>query len=394
MTRETLRKQYAEDIPLAQLEADPYPVFRRLQAARPLAWVDNLGMWLATRHADVTHVLDHPELFTAETEPSFLADVLGVTMLTLEGDAAKRIKRAMQPPFTAGGRAKGFIRDELEAIAHERVDEFIGDGAVELMARYAEPISTASLQRVLGLDHISTQKMWDLCQGVCAGLANFEGNPELDRVYQVAKAELEEILRAKIAEVRSTPDESAIAYYVDPARGLTDQEIINNVRLMISGGINEPRDGIGMVVYAYLTHLEGAQPANPDKGFWLKFINEVLRLYSPVGTAARMTTQATELAGVELPKGEFIAGCLSAANRDPGFWTDADAFIIDRKQKDHVAFSQGQHKCLGLWLGLNEILVGASVLLQRIPQLRLDDSQPVKISGFEFRGPKTLHLVW
>lgn len=394
MTSETLRKQYAEDIPLAELEADPYPIFRRLQAEKPLAWVDNLGMWLATRYEDVIHVLNNPELFTAETEPSFLADVLGVNMLTLEGEAARRIKRAMQPPFTAGGRAKGFIRDELEAIAHERVDDFIDDGAVELMARYAEPISTVSLKRVLGLDHISTQKMWDLCQGVCAGLANFEGNPELDRVYQAAKAELEEILRAKIAEVRSAPDESAISYYVEPSRGLSDQEIINNVRLMISGGINEPRDGIGMVVYAYLAHSQGSRPANPDRAFWLKFINEVLRLYSPVGTAARMTTRATELAGVELPKGEFIAGCLSAANRDPGFWTDPDEFIIERGQKDHVAFSQGQHKCLGLWLGLNEILVGASVLLERIPQLRLDDSQPVKISGFEFRGPKTLHLAW
>jgi len=394
MTPESLRKQYAEDIPLAELEADPYPIFRRLQQDRPLAWVDNLGMWLATRHADVTHVLNHPELFTAETEPSFLADVLGVNMLTLEGDAARRIKRAMQPPFTAGGRSKSFIKDELESIAHARVDEFIDDSAVELMARYAEPISTVSLQRVLGLDHISTQKMWDLCQGVCAGLANFEGNPELDRVYQAAKAELEEILRAKIAEVRSAPDESAIAYYVDPARDLSDQEIINNVRLMISGGINEPRDGIGMVVYACLTHLDCDKPANPDKGFWLKFINEVLRLYSPVGTAARMTTEATELAGVRLPKGEFIAGCLSAANRDPGFWTNPDEFILDRSQKDHVAFSQGQHKCLGLWLGLNEILVGASVLLERIPQLRLDESQPLKIGGFEFRGPKTLHLAW
>ena len=196
MTPESLRKQYAEDIPLAELEADPYPIFRRLQQDKPLAWVDNLGMWLATRHADVTHVLNHPELFTAETEPSFLADVLGVTMLTLEGDAARRIKRAMQPPFTAGGRAKSFIRDELESIAHARVDEFIADGAVELMTRYAEPVSTASLQRVLGLDHISTQKMWELCQGVCAGLANFEGNPELDRVYQAAKAELEDILGA------------------------------------------------------------------------------------------------------------------------------------------------------------------------------------------------------
>jgi cytochrome P450 len=394
MTAEALRKQYAVDISLAELEADPYPAFRRLQARQPVAWAENLGMWLVTRYADVTHVLTHPEFYTAETEPSFLADVLGVNMLTLEGQAARRIKRAMQPPFTAAGRASAFVRDELAPIAHELVDSFVADGAVELMARYAEPLSTVSLQRVLGLDHIATPKMWDLCRGVCAGLANFEGDPGLDRVYQAAKAELEDILRERLAVVRRTPDESAIAYFAAPERGLTDEEIINNVRLMISGGINEPRDGIGMVIYACLRHLEPGTPPPADRQAWLRFINEVLRLYSPVGTAARMTTQATELAGVVLPEGEFVAACLAAANRDPQFWEQPECFDPDRAQKDHVAFSLGQHRCLGLWLGLHEILVGASVLLERIPQLRLDPGQPVPISGFEFRGPKTLHLEW
>jgi cytochrome P450 len=389
-----LRARYAENITLAELEADPYPIFRRLQADRPVAWLENLGMWLVTRYRDVLYVTTHPELFTAETEPSFLADVLGVNMLTLEGAAARRIKSAMQPPFTARGCAKDYVNVELTDIANGLVDGFIDDGEVELMAQYAEPISTISLRTCLGLDAIPPAKMWDLCQGVCAGLANFEGNPQLDRVYQRAKAELEEILREKIAAVRAEPDGSAISYYVDPARDLTDDEIVNNVRLMISGGINEPRDGIGVAVYAFLEHHGRADEQALDRPFWLRFTNEVLRLYSPVGTAARMTTQETELAGLRLPKGEFVAACLSAANRDAGFWDDPDDFVPGRRQKDHVAFSQGQHRCLGLWLGLHEIISGVSILLERIPGLRLDARRPLTISGFEFRGPKTLYLRW
>ena len=394
MNSKALRRKFAVDISQAELEANPYPIYRQLQAEQPLAWVESLGMWLVTRYADVTHVLAHPELFTAETEPSFLADVLGVNMLTLEGEQARRVKRAMQPPFTAGGRSKTFIHDELEGLAHHMVSTFAESGAVELMAAYAEPVSTVSLQRVLGLDHISTPKMWDLCRGVCAGLANFEGNPELDKVYQAAKSELETILKDKLASVRESPDDSAIAYFADEARGLSDQEIINNVRLMISGGINEPRDGIGMVIYAYLSHYEPAMGPLADKTAWLQFINEVLRLYSPVGTAARMTTSTTMLAGVELPEGEFVAACLGAANRDSDYWDEPDQFILGRAQKDHVAFSQGQHRCLGLWLGLHEILVGASILLERLPGLQLDEAHPIPISGFEFRGPKQLYLKW
>ncbi|MDJ0927950.1 MAG: cytochrome P450 [Gammaproteobacteria bacterium] len=394
MTTEAIRAEYAEDISLAELEADPYPIFRRLQQEKPLAWVEKLGMWLVTRYPDVMHVVTNPELFTAETEPSFLADVLGVNMLTLEGEEARRIKSAMQPPFTARGCAKDYIDNELEDIAHALIDEFISDGEVELMTRYAEPVSTVSLQRCLGLDNIPRQRMWELCEGVCAGLANFEGDPALDAVYQKARDGIEEIVREKIAAVREQPDSSAIAYYVAPERGLTDEEITNNVRLMISGGINEPRDGIGMAIYAFQQHHQRSEDARLDRSFWLRFTNEVLRLYAPVGTAARMTTTPTRLAGVELPAGEFIAACLSAANRDAGFWEQPDEFLPGRKQKDHVAFSQGQHRCLGLWLGLHEIIVGASLLVERIPNLQLDTTRPPTISGFEFRGPKTLHLRW
>ena len=55
MDAEALRRHYAVELSQAELEANPYPVYARLQREQPLAWVDNLGMWLVTRHADVSH---------------------------------------------------------------------------------------------------------------------------------------------------------------------------------------------------------------------------------------------------------------------------------------------------------------------------------------------------
>ena len=60
MDAEALRRQHAVELSQAELEANPYPVYQRLQREQPLAWVEKLGMWLATRHADVCHVLAHP----------------------------------------------------------------------------------------------------------------------------------------------------------------------------------------------------------------------------------------------------------------------------------------------------------------------------------------------
>ena len=59
-----------DDITLADLEVDPDPIMARLRADEPVCWVPALEMWLVTRWDDVAHMEEHPELFTAATEPS------------------------------------------------------------------------------------------------------------------------------------------------------------------------------------------------------------------------------------------------------------------------------------------------------------------------------------
>ena len=94
MDAEQVRQQHQVEIPLADLEEDPHSILAKLRDEQPVAWIPNMGMWLVTRYEDVVYVNSNPEEFTAETEPSFLADGLGVNMLTLEGDAARRLKSA------------------------------------------------------------------------------------------------------------------------------------------------------------------------------------------------------------------------------------------------------------------------------------------------------------
>ncbi|MGK2855656.1 MAG: hypothetical protein ACSLFQ_00475, partial [Thermoanaerobaculia bacterium] len=62
-----------DTITLEELEADPDSVLARLRHEAPVAFVPALDMWLVTRWDDVVYVDDHPELFTAATQPSFLA---------------------------------------------------------------------------------------------------------------------------------------------------------------------------------------------------------------------------------------------------------------------------------------------------------------------------------
>lgn len=92
-----------ERISLEDLESNPNPILARLRAEEPVSYIPAMDMWLVTRWDDIQYVEAHPELFTAATEPSFLARTLGTNMLTVDPPEHTRIKSAMAPAFQPGG---------------------------------------------------------------------------------------------------------------------------------------------------------------------------------------------------------------------------------------------------------------------------------------------------
>lgn len=376
------------DVSLGDLERDPDAVLARLRAEEPVSWVPAMEMWLVTRWDDVAYMEEHPELFSAATEPSFLARTLGDNMLTCDPPVHTRLQTIMQPPFTPGGRSGRFVADELVAIA-DRILDAVDPTGFDLMADYAQPLSAGSLATVLGLDAHGFDRMWAWCEGLCTDLANFENDPELAAIGANAKQDLGAALAERIESAGD--DDSAISYFV--REGATAEEIVNNVRLMISGGINEPRDGIGMVTWVLLTQpdLRSAVDAEPAK--MRRLIEEVFRVHSPVGTVTRQATQDLELAGIPIAKGDIVSGVLRSINLDESHWTNPNEIDLGRREGSHAAFALGAHRCLGEWLGRQEVRVGVERLFARFPDLRLDRNHGVELHGFEFRGPRAVHVL-
>ncbi|MEM9131988.1 MAG: cytochrome P450 [Actinomycetota bacterium] len=375
------------DISLEELETDPDPVLARLRAEEPVCWVPSLEMWLVTRWDDVAHMEAHPELFTAATEPSFLARALGDNMLTCDPPEHTRLQRILQPPLRSGGRAGAFAADELPALA-DRLLADVEPSGFDLMADYAQPLAAGALATVLGMDGHGFDRMWAWCEGLCTDIANFENDPELTAIGEQARAELGVALEERLAE--ATDDGSAIASFVGD--GATPTEIVNNVRLMISGGINEPRDGIGLVTWVLLTRPDLRQAVEAEPRAMARLVEEVFRVYSPVGTITRQATRDLELAGVSIEAGQLVSGVLRSVNLDESHWTDPTEIDLKRREGPHAAFALGVHRCLGEWLGRQEVRVGVQRLLARFPDLELEPDAEVTLTGFEFRGPHRLRV--
>jgi cytochrome P450 len=384
-----------ESISLDDLETDPYPVYARLREEAPVAWVPAVELWLVTRYEDVQHVDQTPDTFTAETDPSTLNRTMGKNMLGSEGPDQERIRRVVEAPFRPR-EVESRTGDMIPKLAHELIDGFASRGEADLFRELAEPMSILSLRFMLGLDEVPWEDLSRWNAGIMVGLANFEGDPDKQAVADAASGELGDAVETILERLAREPDGSVLSamLHADGDDRMSHDEIVANTKLMLSGGLQEPRDLIALTIWALLTHPDALEEVRADRTLLKPAIEETLRCYAPVGTSTRQTTRDTTLAGVDLPQGALIGAVLASANRDPRRFTDPDRFDIHRKEGAHLAFAAGNHFCLGAWLGRYQTRATLEAVLDRLPNLRLDDARPVEIRGWEFRAPLSLYGRW
>lgn len=385
-----------DTITLEELEHDPYPIYRRLRDEEPVSWVPAVQLWLVTRYDHVRQIDLSPEVFTGATDPSTLNRTMGVNMLGSEGPDQLRIRRITEGPFRPRDveeRTQGMI----PKLAHELVDGFAGRGEADLFTEYCDPMSVRSLRFMLGLDEVPWPDILRWNQGMMPGLANFESDPRKQAPADLASAELGDSISRVLDRLQDEPDGSVLSWMlhhdVDGDR-MTRDEIVANTKLMLSGGLQEPRDVIALTVLALGTRPDQLEQVRTDRSLVKAAVEETLRWAGPVGTSTRQTMVATELAGVELSEGTLIGAVLSSANRDPRRFSDPDRFDIHRKEGAHLAFAIGTHFCLGAWFGRHLARVSLDILLDRLPNLRLDPERPAALSGWEFRAPDSTWVRW
>jgi len=86
-------------VTLEQLENDPHPVLARLREREPVSWLPALDGWLVTRYDLAVRVMRDAETFTVDDPPFSTAQVVGPSMLSLDGEAHARHHEPFVTPF-------------------------------------------------------------------------------------------------------------------------------------------------------------------------------------------------------------------------------------------------------------------------------------------------------
>jgi cytochrome P450 len=390
------------EVELAQLDLDPHPVLSRLREHEPVSWVPALEGWLVTRHDLALEVMRDAHTFTVDDPRFSTAQVIGPSMLSLDGDQHSRHRAPFVGPFRAVAVQERFARDAADE-AERLIEELVPTGAAELRRSFAGPLAAAIVARALGFDRREVPTVLAWYDAIVTSVTRITAGEPPTREGAAAFTELRERLEAVITVGRDSSLLAAAASgtgadsstSADSVSALSHQQTVSNAAVLLFGGIETTEGMIANLVLHLLQRPELVSQVREDPKRLDAAIDESLRVEPAAAVIDRYTTTGATLGAVAIPGRELVRISISAANRDPAVFADPDAFDIERtNSRRHLAFAQGPHVCVGVHLARLEARVSVGALLRGLPGLRLDPARRSAARGLVFRKPPRLDVVW
>jgi cytochrome P450 len=364
----------------------------RLRAAEPVSWLPVLGGWLVTGYQAAQQALDPRAPLTVYAEPNLVRASLGLMMLTCDGEEHGRQRRPFDAPFHRRSVQERFAAP-VTARATALLDALGPAGSCDLATDFAAPFAVGVAGDLLGLPLHEVGRIREFYDAF-AGAMTYDGDPEPQRRADTARAELSAVLLSQLERLRRRPDDSITsAVAADPDSGLSDDEVVAQLRVILFGAIETVESMILNTVLQLLENPPALAAVRADGELLANALEESMRLIPPVAFIERWTTGPVTLGGVELGGGEFVGVSTVAANRDPGVFDDPGTFDVRRANARHsLVFSSGVHHCLGFHMARMQGRIAVAALLERLPGMEIVEAAPA--AGFAFRKPPRLVVGW
>lgn len=412
MTNTALKVDFLEP----QEKTSWFDSYKLLQEQAPVYFMESLGMYVLTRYEDLKLVLNDPKgrftvgkaatgaaLYKSPKAHAIYAEKGWTRYQPLSENEPRHsaYRKVIDPWLTRGSvlNRDGFVRD----LTSRLVDRWIDSGEVDFHNEFSELLPMMVICNILGFpeEDFKQVKAWSFAWAMPYG----RGLTEEQEVWVANEhVAMQRYIHSHLEDRRKHPKDDLItaivqADFVDPETGekrpLTDEEAIGIIDNTVVGG-NETTTFMltnGMRVLIENPEALAALQADPKK--IPKFIEELLRLETPVHGLQRIAEEDVELHGVKIPKGSVIHVRYGAANRDPQQYACPHMLDIERKNAaTHMAFSQGEHYCAGAVLSRLEQKCAWEILLSRLANLRFAPGKNKfePIGGAIFHSIKDLHI--
>jgi cytochrome P450 len=378
---------------------DPHPVYAELRARGPVHRVRPPGTgpehetWLIVGYEEARAALADPRLAKdpAKLGMTFLdEELIGKYLLSVDPPDHTRLRSLVSRAFTM--RRVEQLRPRIQQITDELLDAMLPHGRADLVDSFAFPLPITVICELLGIPEMDRAAFREISTEVVA--------PSSSGTEQQAVERLAEYLTELIEDKRSGgPSDDLLSDLIRTTAEDGDRLSVGELRgmayLLLIAGHETTVSLIGNGVYALLTHPDQLAALRADMGLLDGAVEEMLRWEGPVENATfRFAAEPLEIAGVPIAQGDSVLVGLTAADRDPARYPDADRFDIRRDPRGHVAFGHGIHFCLGAPLARLEGRTAIRSLLERAPGLALDGPTGEWLPGMLVRGMRSLPVRW
>jgi cytochrome P450 len=377
------------------INADPYPTYRRLREEAPLYYNDVHDFYALSRFEDVEKgMLDAPtfisgrggiiELIKANVE-------MPKGILIFEDPPTHTIhRRLLARAFSP--RRVAELRPKIRDFCVRCLDPLVGADRIDFIADLGSKMPMQVIGMLLGIPETDQEAVR---KGVDANLRTKEGEPMKIRENFVTGAMFADYVEWR-AEHPSDDimTELLTTEFTDETgsvRTLTRSEVLTYIEVVAGAGNETTNRLIGWTAKLLSDHPDQRAAIAADRSLIPGAIEEILRYEPPGPHVGRCVAgEDVELHGTAVPPGGALLFLVGSANRDDRRFTDGDRFDVRRDEGRHITFGYGIHLCLGAALARLEGCIALDEILTRFPEWEVDMEHAKLSPTSTVRGFETL----
>jgi cytochrome P450 len=374
---------------------DPHPYFDYLRSQSPALRLPQYGVVAVTGHEEATAIYKDPDTFSncvalggpfpplpfqpdgddisAQIDAHRAQFPMFEHMVTMDPPDHSRARSILSRLLTPSRLKQN--EEFMWHLADRQLDEFLANGECEFIGEYAKPFATLVIADLLGVpedDHKEFRVVLGADRLGRVGALDHESvgvNP-LEWLDDTFCAYIEDRRRDPRNDVLTS---LATAKYPD---GSTPEviEVVRSATFLFAAGQETTAKLLSAALQVLGDRPDIQQQLRDDRSLIPGFIEESLRMESPVKSDSRLARRATSIGGVDIPAGTVVMVLPGAANRDPRRFENPHEFDLNRKNvREHMAFARGVHSCPGGPLARVEGRVSIERLLDRMSHIEIDE---------------------
>lgn len=371
-------------VTVESLSGSPHELLHRIRSRDPVTWIEDLDCWLVTGYDLCAQVMLDSETFTVDDPRFSTQQVIGPSMLSLDGIQHRRHRLPFSDPFRAGQIRQ--VTTHIRKTADELLGEVARMGSGDLRWSVAGPLAVEVMSHVLDLPGLGADEILDIYNDIVDAVDEVTNGGPVPESGTAAFRRLEDL-------VTKDAERSRLLRAVTGSGDLSNGEIVSNVAVLLFGGIVTSESGTAMAFRNLLTDPELTSTIDGDRSLVAPFVEETFRLEPSAAAIDRYATRDVVLGEKSVREGDLVRVSLGAANRDPVVFPDPDILDLHRGNVGRsLTFARGPHSCLGIHLARLEARVAVEALLDHAGTFSPRDL--AEVTGLIFRAPARLVVDW